>query len=172
MHETFKFNINKNRTINSLNYIYISLLHYQKPKVVYLWYRFDNKRSLFQQNSIGETETRAAELEEYADYLLRDVFRHFVCSEQVLYLRVFVEDTYESCVGPNDANLDSFSMMKWIERIHEELNLQLDNLPREIVRRCEREGFRQETKAIKEAEDAARKVRSFLVNPKPTERSR
>ncbi|XP_018314408.1 cilia- and flagella-associated protein 100 [Mycetomoellerius zeteki] len=106
---------------------------------------------------IIEAENRAANLKEYANYLLRDVFRHLVCSEEVLYLRVFVEDTYESCIGPNDANLDSFSMMKWIEKIHEELNLQLDNLPREIVRACEREGFRQEMKVIKEAEDAARK---------------
>lgn len=79
----------------------------------------------------------------------------------MLYLRVFVEDAYESCIGPNDANLDSFSMMKWIEKIHEELNLQLDNLPCEIVRACEREGFRQEMKAIKEAEDAARKVENL-----------
>lgn len=69
-----------------------------------------------------------------------------------------MEDAYESCVGPNDANLDSFSMMKWIERIHKDLNRQMDNLPREIVQACEKEGFRQETKAIKEAEDAARKV--------------
>lgn len=76
----------------------------------------------------------------------------------MLYLHVFVEDTYESCIRPNDANLDSFSMMKWIEKTHEELNLQLDNLPRDIVRICEREGFRQEMKIIKEAEDAARKV--------------
>lgn len=69
-----------------------------------------------------------------------------------------MEDTYESCVGPNDANFDSFSMMKWIERIHEELNRQLDNLPRKIVLACEKEGFKQETKIIKEAENAARKV--------------
>ncbi|XP_025996095.1 cilia- and flagella-associated protein 100 isoform X2 [Solenopsis invicta] len=109
------------------------------------------------ENSIIKAENRAANLEEYANYLLRDVFRRLVCSEEVLYLRVFVEDTYESCVGPNDANLDSFSMMKWIEKIHEEFNLQLDNLPREIVYACEREGFRQEMKAVKVAEDAARK---------------
>ncbi|KYN11959.1 Coiled-coil domain-containing protein 37 [Trachymyrmex cornetzi] len=109
------------------------------------------------ENFIVEAENRAANLQEYANYLLRDVFRHLVCSEEVLYLRVFIEDTYESCIGPNDANLDSFSMMKWIEKMHEELNLQLDNLPREIVRACEREGFRQEMKVIKEAEDAARK---------------
>nr|XP_012216499.1 PREDICTED: coiled-coil domain-containing protein 37-like [Linepithema humile] len=109
------------------------------------------------ENSIAKTEDRAAELEEYANYLLRGIFQQLVCSEEVLHLRVFVEDTYESCVGPNDANLDSFTMMKWIERTHEELNLQLDNLPRDIVRACEREGFRQETKAIRDAEDAARK---------------
>ncbi|EFN60791.1 Coiled-coil domain-containing protein 37, partial [Camponotus floridanus] len=109
------------------------------------------------ENSISKAEDRAANLEEHFNYLLRNIFRHLVCSEEVLYLRVFVEDTYESCVGPNDANLDSFSMMKWIERIHEELNRQLDNLPREIVRTCEKEGFRQERKAIKEAENAAKK---------------
>ncbi|XP_014489324.1 PREDICTED: coiled-coil domain-containing protein 37-like [Dinoponera quadriceps] len=106
---------------------------------------------------IAEAENRAASLEKYADQLLRGVFRDLVCSEEVLHLRVFVEDAYETCVGPNDANLDSFSMMKWVERTHEELNLQLDNLPRRIVRACEKEGFRQEMKATKEAEDAARK---------------
>ncbi|EFN78819.1 Coiled-coil domain-containing protein 37 [Harpegnathos saltator] len=106
---------------------------------------------------IAEAEDRAASLEEYADHLLRGVFRNLVCSEEVLYLRVFVEDTYEACVGPNDANLDSFSMMRWVERTHEELNLQLDNLPHRIVRACEREGFKQEMKATKEAEDAAKK---------------
>ncbi|KAL0118139.1 hypothetical protein PUN28_009069 [Cardiocondyla obscurior] len=109
------------------------------------------------ENSIAKAESRAASLEEYANYLLRDVFRSLVCSEEVLYLRVFIEDTYESCVGPNDANLDSFSMMKWIERVYEDLNLQLDNLPREIVRTCEREGFQQEMKALRDAEDATRK---------------
>ncbi|XP_012529142.1 cilia- and flagella-associated protein 100 [Monomorium pharaonis] len=109
------------------------------------------------ENSITKAENRAANLEEYANYLLRDVFRRLVCSEEVLYLCVFVEDTYESCIGPNDANLDSFLMMKWIEKIHEELNLQLDNMPCKIVRTCEREGFRQEIKDIKDAEDAARK---------------
>lgn len=112
----------------------------------------------YRQNRIAEAEDRAVSLEEYADSLLRGVFRNLVCAEEVLHLRVFVEDTYETCVGPNDANLDSFSMMKWIERTHEELNLQLDNLPRRIVRACEKEGFKQEMKATKEAEDAARKV--------------
>lgn len=103
-------------------------------------------------------EDRAVNLEEYANYLLHNTFRCLVCSEQVLYLRVFIEDTYESCVGPNDTNLDSYSLMKWIDRTHEELNLQLDNMPHRVVRACEKKGFRQETKAIKEAENAAKKV--------------
>lgn len=54
-------------------------------------------------------------------------------------------------------------MMKWIDRIHEELNLQLDNLPHRVVHACERKRFRQETKIIKEAEDAAKKVKLYFL---------
>ncbi|XP_023289730.1 cilia- and flagella-associated protein 100-like [Orussus abietinus] len=107
--------------------------------------------------AIQQKEERAANLEKYANYLLQGVFRELVCSEPVLHLRVFVEDTYENCVAPNDANLDSFSMMKAIEKTHEELNMLLDNLPPEVVEVCEQEGFKQEMKAMKEAENAAKK---------------
>ncbi|OAD53367.1 Coiled-coil domain-containing protein 37 [Eufriesea mexicana] len=108
-------------------------------------------------DSIRKLETRAAELESYANELLETVFRDSVCSEEVLCLQVFVEDAYESCVAPNDANLDTFSMMKWIEKTHEELNLELDTLPPEVVQACEKEGFKQELKAMKETEEAAKK---------------
>lgn len=114
------------------------------------------------QNSIAKEEERAENLEKYANYLIQTVIRHLISSEEVLYLHVFVEDTYESCVGPNDANLDTFTMMKWIERTHEDLNRQLDNLPRDIVRACEREGFKQEAKIIKNAQEAAKKVESLI----------
>ncbi|XP_012259009.2 cilia- and flagella-associated protein 100-like [Athalia rosae] len=103
-------------------------------------------------------ESRAKSLEDYANYLLQGLFRELVCSETVLHLFVFVEDTYENCVAQNDANLDSYSMMKSIERVLEELNAQLDNLPVEVVLQCEKQGFRQEMKAMKDAEDAARKM--------------
>ncbi|XP_017884393.1 cilia- and flagella-associated protein 100-like [Ceratina calcarata] len=108
-------------------------------------------------DDIQKLETRAADLEEYANELLDTAFREAVCSESVLRLQVFVEDAYESCVGPNEANLDSFSMMKWIEKTHEDLNLQLDTLPPEVVQFCEKEGFRQELRATKETEEAAKK---------------
>lgn len=107
---------------------------------------------------IQVTEQRATELETYADYLLHEVFREFVCSDSVLHLRVFIEDAYESCVGPNDANLDSYSMMRVIEKTYESLNMTLDSLPHEIVVICEKDGFTQEMKTMREAEDAARKV--------------
>lgn len=66
-------------------------------------------------------------------------------------------------MAPNDANLDTFSMMKWIEKTHEELNLELDTLPPEVVQACEKEGFKQELKAMKETEDAAKKVRHWGI---------
>ncbi|XP_020292521.1 cilia- and flagella-associated protein 100-like isoform X2 [Pseudomyrmex gracilis] len=109
------------------------------------------------ESSIAKEEERAENLEKYANYLIETVIRRLISSEEVLYLHVFVEDTYESCVGPNDANLDTFTMMKWIERTHEDLNRQLDNLPRDIVRACEKEGFKQEAKIIKNAQEAAKK---------------
>ncbi|XP_024940876.1 cilia- and flagella-associated protein 100 [Cephus cinctus] len=131
--------------------------------------------------AISWKESRAASLEEYANYLLYGIFRNLVCSEPVLNIRVFIEDTYESCVAPNDANLDSYTMMRSIEKVHEELNMQLDNLPHEVVQTCEKEGFRQEMKAMKEAEDAARKfelmhrllaaLQHIMEPPKPKKRS-
>lgn len=97
-------------------------------------------------------------MEKYANELVETVFRESVCSEGVLRLQVFVENAYENCVAPNDANLDTFSMMKWIEKTHEELNMQLDTLPPEVVHACETEGFKQELYAMKETEEAAKKV--------------
>ncbi|XP_076657328.1 cilia- and flagella-associated protein 100 [Halictus rubicundus] len=107
--------------------------------------------------TIFELETRAADLEKHANALLEGAFRNAVFSEEVLRFQVFIEDAYESCVGPNDANLDSFSMMKWIEKTHEDLNLELDTLPPEVVLICEKEGFKQELRAMRETEEAARK---------------
>ncbi|CAG5101311.1 Similar to RRP9: U3 small nucleolar RNA-interacting protein 2 (Homo sapiens) [Cotesia congregata] len=102
-------------------------------------------------------EQRGANLRAYADYLLQQVFRELVSSESVLYLQVFIEDAYESCVGPNHGKLDAFTMMRTIEKTYESLNMTLDKLPKEIVRQCEKEGFTQEMKMMREAEDAAQK---------------
>ncbi|KAH0541126.1 hypothetical protein KQX54_021105 [Cotesia glomerata] len=48
-------------------------------------------------------------------------------------------------------------MMRTIEKTYESLNMTLDKLPKEIVRQCEKEGFTQEMKMMREAEDAAQK---------------
>ncbi|CAD6221334.1 GSCOCG00005153001-RA-CDS [Cotesia congregata] len=106
---------------------------------------------------IKACEQRGANLRAYADYLLQQVFRELVSSESVLYLQVFIEDAYESCVGPNHGKLDAFTMMRTIEKTYESLNMTLDKLPKEIVRQCEKEGFTQEMKMMREAEDAAQK---------------
>ncbi|XP_063995870.1 centrosomal protein of 83 kDa-like isoform X2 [Diachasmimorpha longicaudata] len=109
------------------------------------------------QSHIELSEQRADKLEKYADYLLHRVFRELVCSESVLQLRVFIEDTYESCIGRNDASLDSYMMMRTIEKTYEYLNMALDNLPHDIVRQCEKEGFTQEMRTLREAQEAAKK---------------
>ncbi|KZC05738.1 Coiled-coil domain-containing protein 37 [Dufourea novaeangliae] len=114
------------------------------------------------QIAIYKLESRAEDLKSHANKLLGGAFREAVCAEEVLRFQVFIEDTFESCIGPNDANLDSFSMMKWIEKTHEDLNLELDTLRPEVVKACEKEGFRQELRAMRETEAAARKEDTLI----------
>lgn len=117
-------------------------------------------------------ERRTSHLKEYAESLLQGIFAELVCSKPVLYLNVFIEEAYESCVGPNQSNLDSFTMMKSIESLYENLSMELDNLPTEVVAKCEYLGFQQQIKIMKKAEDATRKVnipfeqstKNFLTN--------
>ncbi|XP_047345115.1 uncharacterized protein LOC124947255 [Vespa velutina] len=114
------------------------------------------------ENLIYKAEERATNLHKYANYLLQGVFRDLVCSEDILCIYVFIEDAYETCIAPNDAKFNSFTMIKIIEKTYEKLNLELDTLPYEIVKKHEKEGFKQELKALKEAEDAARKFNIML----------
>ncbi|XP_011311049.1 uncharacterized protein [Fopius arisanus] len=109
------------------------------------------------QSRIEQSEERAHRLEKYTDYLLHRVFRDLVCSDSVLQLRVFIEDTYESCINRNDTSLDSYTMMIIIEKTYEHLNMTLDNLPPDVVRLCEKEGFTQEMRILREAQEAAKK---------------
>ncbi|XP_034936726.1 LOW QUALITY PROTEIN: uncharacterized protein [Chelonus insularis] len=106
---------------------------------------------------IKSSQQRVTDLKVYEDYLLHQVFRDLVCSEAVLQLYVFIEDAYESCIGPNTTNMNAYAMMQAIEKTYESLNVVLDSLPPKIVAECEKEGFAQEIKKIREAEDAARK---------------
>lgn len=117
---------------------------------------------IYWQYSIKAAEDCAADLERNANSLLHGVFCSLVCSEDILYLRVFIEDAYESCVALNDANLEAFTMMQSIERAYEDISIELDNLPHRMVVACEKDGFRDEIKLLNEAEDAMKKVIFFI----------
>ena len=49
-------------------------------------------------------------------------------------------------------------MCQGLEETYERLSQELDKLPRNLVLACEREGFRQEIRETREAEQAASKV--------------
>ncbi|XP_043463991.1 uncharacterized protein LOC122499608 [Leptopilina heterotoma] len=132
------------------------------------------------EHSIKAAENCAADLERNANSLLHGVFCALVCSEDVLYLRVFIEDAYESCVSINDANLEAFTMMQSIEKAYEDISIELDNLPHRMVVACEKEGFRDEIKLLNEAKDAMKKfdlmyrllsaLKRVMEQPKPKKR--
>ena len=95
--------------------------------------------------------------------LVRQYFRKLVCSEQALLARVLIEEAYETCVGKNEAALEPLAMARGLEAAYERLSAELDRLPRQLVQVCEREGFRQELAAAREADDAAKKVSPLLA---------
>lgn len=115
------------------------------------------------QKSIELEERRAQRLEKKASRLVQRQFRALICSEEALRVRVLIEEAYESCVGPNEAGLESLAMAQALESTYERLSADLDNLPRNLVIICERDGFKQEMRESREAEEAARKVYMMIV---------
>ena len=50
----------------------------------------------------------------------------------------WVEEVYEECIAPNDANLTGLQMMHSIEIFVEQMMMQMDYIPREAVARAEK----------------------------------
>ena len=112
--------------------------------------------------AIEREERRGQRLERRSSRLVQGGLRQLVCSEGALQARVLVEEAYESCVAVNEAGLEPLAMARGLESAYERLSAELDGLPRHLVLACERDGFREEMKQTREADDAARKVRLFL----------
>lgn len=106
-------------------------------------------------------EERAKYLEELAIELINGEFKKLVISDEILNLNVFVEDVYESRIGPNDANLSMSEMMKMIETKFREELITLDQLPSEQVAQMEISCYRDEAKMMREAQKAARQLFEF-----------
>lgn len=106
-------------------------------------------------------EERAKYLEELALELINGEFKKLVVAEEVLNLHVFVEDVYETRIGPNDANLSMSEMMKMIESKFREELISLDQMPSEQVAQLEVSCYREEAKTMKAAQIAARQLLEF-----------
>lgn len=115
---------------------------------------------IFKNNCRWEEE-RAKYLEELAIELINGQFKKLVIADEVLNLNVFVEDVYETRIGPNDANLSMSEMMKMIERRFLEELISLDQMPSEQVAQLELSCYREEAKMMKEAQKAARQLMEF-----------
>lgn len=81
-----------------------------------------------------------------------------VCDRKTITLTACLEDAYERVVGPNDSLLNPLEMMRAVEVAHENLRLQLDLLPADLVKRITAAWEREEKRLMNEAKIASKKV--------------
>lgn len=73
-------------------------------------------------------ENRVDELERMAMSLIYTEFKQLIMADDILNMHVFVEDVYESRIGPNDANLNVLEMMRSIEKRYRSEILLMDKV--------------------------------------------
>ncbi|CAH1155462.1 unnamed protein product [Phaedon cochleariae] len=123
---------------------------------------FDNQISNLQgevkdlEDGILWEERRADYLEHLAQRMLDKEFKELIMSDEALNLFCFVEDVYETRVGPNDANLNIIDMMRGIEtKYHDEL-LNLDKVPRDQVALLSESSYEEQIRVMRLAEKASK----------------
>ncbi|CAG9771089.1 unnamed protein product [Ceutorhynchus assimilis] len=108
------------------------------------------------EGGINWEEERAKYLEDLALKLIGNEFKKLVMDDEVLNLHVFVEDVYETRIGPNDANLSIAEMMKGIEGRYRHELLMLDKVPADQVATLERGCYAEQMMVMRLAEKAAK----------------
>ncbi|KAF7279217.1 cilia- and flagella-associated protein 100-like [Rhynchophorus ferrugineus] len=108
------------------------------------------------EGGISWEEERAKYLEELALKLIGNEFKQLVMADDVLNLHVFVEDVYETRIGPNDANLSMAAMMRAIEAKYRNELLALDKVPAEQVALLESGCYAEQMMVMRLAEKAAK----------------
>ncbi|XP_063236109.1 cilia- and flagella-associated protein 100-like [Bacillus rossius redtenbacheri] len=108
--------------------------------------------------SIRWEEERGLELENHARKLMSTTFKDLVVSDDLLRLKVFIEDTYEAVIARNEGNLKMVEMKTAIEARYDQLMLQLEKFPKSLVRETKREVFSEARRRMREARSAATKA--------------
>ncbi|CAH1155461.1 unnamed protein product [Phaedon cochleariae] len=110
----------------------------------------------FLEGGIRWEEERAEYMEEQGKNLINKDFRTLITDHEVLNLHVFVEDVYETRVGPNDADLTMLEMMKGIEEKYRNELLSFDKLPSDQITMLEGSCYQEQMTVMQLAEMAAR----------------
>lgn len=101
-------------------------------------------------------EERAKYLENLSHELINNNFKNLTTNADALNLQVFVEDVYETRIGPNNANLSIVEMMKAIEIQYRDELLKLDKLPKDQVSVLEGNYYEEQMQIMRLAEKAAK----------------
>ncbi|XP_019762229.2 coiled-coil domain-containing protein 38 [Dendroctonus ponderosae] len=108
------------------------------------------------EGGISWEEERAKYLEDLALKLIGNEFKKLVMDDEVLNLHVFVEEVYETRIGPNDANLSMEDMMRSIEARYRHELLALDKVPADQVALLESGCYAEQMMVMRLAERAAK----------------
>ncbi|XP_023310250.1 cilia- and flagella-associated protein 100-like [Anoplophora glabripennis] len=108
------------------------------------------------EGGISWEEQRVIYLEELAVKLIKTELKNVIIDESILNLHVFVEDIYEAILGPNDANLSLWEMMKAVEESYRHELLLMDKVPSVQVAQLEGSYYKEEMLVMKLAERASK----------------
>ncbi|XP_066153929.1 cilia- and flagella-associated protein 100-like isoform X2 [Euwallacea fornicatus] len=108
------------------------------------------------ESDIKWEEERTKCLKELVFNLIENEFKGLIIDDEVLNLHVFLEEVYETCIGPNDANLSMSDMMKAIESRYRQELLALDKVPADQVALLESGCYAEQMMVMGLAEKAAK----------------
>lgn len=158
--------------------VYIYVLYFVFGNIFFLFTDLEKRKIIFEKDQsevekdkkyfmdLAEEEEKKsndneAELKEF----VFGFFRNLITNKKYLSICSFVEDAYQYIVDPSDNNLDLVTMLRQIELTHENLLLDLDLLPNDIVVKSIKKFYKEEKIERAEAKEAQKKVNFEKLTP-------
>lgn len=108
-------------------------------------------------------KNHADNLQKYTTHNLNQVLNALIKSNSTLVLQAEIEEAYKKCVGSIDGEMSDLEMMKAIEQTCENLNVQLDKFPKDVVLSCVYEFRKNKWRLLRMEADAEKEVWRFVM---------
>ena len=102
--------------------------------------------------------------------LINGPFHDIVTDPKAIKLHVLIQDVYEAIISNNDTNLNMKDMIKALEMYFSNVLIDLNSYPKEVAK-IENETILKDKRAMKEAVQAARKIKESEMMMKSLKRA-